>query len=73
VLTTADVMVTSMPGQGGGEAWILMQNKGQVDVAHTTRESALARAREVALALRGRVFVFLNDRLTEDSAAGGEP
>ena len=28
--------------------WIIMQNKGQVDVVHQTRESALARAREVA-------------------------
>ena len=44
----------------------MMQNKGQVDVLHGTRESALARAREVALASRSRVFVFENERLAED-------
>jgi tyrosyl-tRNA synthetase len=64
VLTTVDVLVTSMPGHSG-EAWILMQNKGQVDVPHTTRESAIARAREVALALHGRVYLFEDDRVAE--------
>jgi tyrosyl-tRNA synthetase len=66
VLTTADVMVTSMPGQSG-EAWILMRNKGKVDVSHATRESALARAREVAQALHGRVFLLEGERVTEAS------
>jgi len=42
-----------------------MQNKGQVDVTHATRESALSRARETALAVRARVFVVEGDRLTE--------
>jgi ribosome-associated protein YbcJ (S4-like RNA binding protein) len=65
VLKPTDVMVTTIPGLSG-EAWILMQNKGQVDVPHATAETALARAREVAVALRGRVFVFSNDRLKED-------
>jgi hypothetical protein len=39
-----------------------------VDVVHQTRESALARAHEVALASRGRVFVFQDERLTEDTS-----
>jgi tyrosyl-tRNA synthetase len=64
VLTANDVMVTSMPGQGG-DAWILMQNKGQVDVPHATRESAIGRAREVAAALKGRVYLFERDRVAE--------
>jgi tyrosyl-tRNA synthetase len=72
VIEPTDVMVTTIPGLSG-EAWILMQNKGQVDVPHATEESALARAREVALALRGRVFVFYNDRLREDSQTEGQP
>jgi len=67
VLATADVLVTSVPGaEQGSEAWILMQNKGQVDVAHATRDSALARAREVADALHGRVLVFEGERIIED-------
>ena len=33
-----------------------MQNKGQVDVLHPSREVALARARAVAEASKGRVF-----------------
>jgi tyrosyl-tRNA synthetase len=69
VLDRTDVMVTTMPSQNG-TAWILMQNKGQVDVAHPTRESALARAREVATALRSRVFVFEAERV--GLAAGGD-
>ncbi|HXW04808.1 MAG TPA: tyrosine--tRNA ligase [Vicinamibacterales bacterium] len=66
VLTGSDVMVTSMPGQEG-QAWILMRNKGQVDVPHPTREAALARAHEVAQALRSRVFLFDGDRVTLDA------
>jgi hypothetical protein len=65
VLTPGDVFVTTIPSQAG-DAWIIMQNKGQVDVVHQTRESALARAREVAAASRGRVFVLQDERLTED-------
>jgi tyrosyl-tRNA synthetase len=64
VLTPADLMVTTIPSEAG-EAWIIMQNKGQVDVHHATRERALSRAREVAAALRGRVFLFENERLAE--------
>ena len=64
VMTPADLMVTTIPSESG-EAWIIMQNKGQVDVAHATRERALSRAHEVAAALRGRVFLFENERLTE--------
>ena len=48
------------------EAWIIMQNKGQVDVAHATpRERAGARARGRA-ALRGRVFIAEGERVMED-------
>jgi tyrosyl-tRNA synthetase len=65
VLGPADVMVTTMPSETG-EAWIIMQNRGQVDVPHAERAQALARAREVATALRGRVFVFERDKLTPD-------
>jgi tyrosyl-tRNA synthetase len=65
VLQPADVLVTTMPRQSG-EAWIIMQNKGRVDVEHATRDSALARAREVAAAHRSRVFVFERDRLRAD-------
>jgi hypothetical protein len=43
-----------------------MQNKGRVDVEHATRESALARAREVAATHRSHVFVFEGDRLRRD-------
>ena len=64
VMTPADLMVTTIPTESG-EAWIIMQNKGQVDVSHATRERALSRAHEVAAALRGRVFLFENERLTE--------
>jgi tyrosyl-tRNA synthetase len=69
VVQAADVLVTTIPSRSG-EAWIIMQNKGKVDVPHSTRESALARAREVAAALHGRVFVLEDERLTED---GGVP
>jgi tyrosyl-tRNA synthetase len=67
VLDPQDLVVSSIPGQTGSEAWIIMQNKGQVDVAHASRESALGRAREVAQALHGRVFVAEGERVTEDS------
>jgi tyrosyl-tRNA synthetase len=65
VLDVKDVMVTTIPGQSG-DAWILMQNKGQVDVNHSSREGALARAREVAQALHGRVFVYEGGRVAPD-------
>ena len=66
VVTPSDVFVTPIPIQAG-EGWIIMQNKGQVDVVHHSRESALARAREVAAASRGRVFVFEDERLKEET------
>jgi hypothetical protein len=66
VVTAGDVFVTTIPSEAG-ESWIIMQNKGQVDVVHATRESAVSRAREVASASRGRVFVYENDRLAEDA------
>jgi tyrosyl-tRNA synthetase len=68
VLRASDVLVTTIPSRAG-DAWILMQNKGTVDEPHPTRESALTRAREVASALHSRVFVFENEKLTEDSAS----
>ena len=67
VVTAGDVFVTVIPS-AAGDGWIIMQNKGQVDVVHQTRESALARAREVAAAARGRVFLFHDERLVEDTA-----
>ena len=69
VLQPTDVLVTTMPTESG-EVWILMQNRGKVDVPHAARESALARAHEVATALHGRVFVFDEDRLREDTGRG---
>ena len=68
VVTPADVFVTTIPSQAG-DAWIIMQNKGQVDVVHQTRESAQARAREVASASRGRVFTFVDERLIQDESS----
>ncbi len=68
VLQANDVLVTTIPVQAG-QAWILMQNKGQVDVPHGTRDAALSRAREVAAALRSRVFVLEEERLVADSPA----
>jgi tyrosyl-tRNA synthetase len=65
VVQATDVLVTTMPGESR-QSWIIMQNKGQVDVPHATRDQAVARAREVATTLHGRVFVFENERLTED-------
>ncbi len=66
VVTASDVFVTTIPSQSG-EGWIIMQNKGQVDIVHPSRESAIARAREVTQASRSRLFVFENDRLAEDA------
>jgi tyrosyl-tRNA synthetase len=66
VVTASDVFVTTIPSQSG-EGWIIMQNKGQVDIVHSSRESAMARAREVAQASRSRLFVFENERLVEDA------
>ncbi len=68
VIQAADILVTTIPSEAG-ESWILMQNRGQVDVQHATLEGALRRAREVAAPVRGRVFVFENERLREDSAS----
>jgi tyrosyl-tRNA synthetase len=69
VIEPADVVVTPLPGADPGrESWILMQNRGQVDVAHATREAALARAMEVAQVSRGRVFVYEGDRVTPTAA-----
>jgi len=65
VLRPQDVIVTTIPSVAG-EAWIIMQNKGQVDVPHGTRAAALARAHEVADALHSRVFVFTGEKVTED-------
>jgi tyrosyl-tRNA synthetase len=67
VIEPRDVMVTTIPSRGG-QAWIIMQNKGQVDVAHVTRNAALARAREVAASARGRVFVLDADRVVPDQS-----
>jgi tyrosyl-tRNA synthetase len=68
VLEPSDVFVSTIPSESG-DMWIIMQNKGQVDVAHATRESALGRAHEVAAAARSRVFVFHDERLIEDTRA----
>ena len=66
VLDARDLLVSPIPGAMDADAWIIMQNKGQVDVTHPTQESALARAREVAQASHGRVFVLDGDRVLED-------
>ena len=66
VLDPRDLLVSPIPGAMDADAWIIMQNKGQVDVTHPTQESALARAREVAQASHGRVFVLDGDRVLED-------
>ena len=64
VLSPADILVTTIPGEGGATVWVLMQNKGQMEVPHAMRDSAMARAREAALALHGRVFLFEAERVT---------
>jgi tyrosyl-tRNA synthetase len=66
VVDQRDLLVSAIPVAGGErDAWIIMQNKGQVDVTHATRDSALTRAREVAQALHARVFIMEGERLTE--------
>jgi tyrosyl-tRNA synthetase len=67
VLESSDVLLTSVPAADGEESWILMQNKGQVDVLHASREGALARARAVAEATKGRVFEYTNGRVSEQT------
>jgi tyrosyl-tRNA synthetase len=69
VLQPTDLVVTTMPSASGEAAWIIMQNRGQVDVPHGTQERALSRAHEVAAALRGRVFLFDGERLREHPAS----
>jgi tyrosyl-tRNA synthetase len=64
VLTAADLVVSAIPGEAD-ETWLIMQNKGNVDVPHASRESAVARARDIAQALRSRVFVLEGDRMVE--------
>jgi len=65
VLDSADVMVTPLPGADpGSESWILMQNRGQVDVAHESLERATTRAKEIAQLSHGRVFVYQRQQLT---------
>jgi tyrosyl-tRNA synthetase len=68
VLDQQDLVVSSIPGLTGSETWIIMQNKGQVDVTHSSRDTALARAREVAQALHGRVFIAEGERVVEDQS-----
>jgi tyrosyl-tRNA synthetase len=65
VLESTDVLLTSVPAPEGEQAWMLMQNKGQVDVLHPTRQAALTRARAVAEASKGRVFEYGNARVSE--------
>jgi tyrosyl-tRNA synthetase len=67
VVDARDVIVTPVPSTNDAEqAWILMQNKGQVDVPHASADQALARAREVAQASQGRVFVYSGDRVIQE-------
>ena len=68
VLQPSDVLVGPVPSPDGGEAWMLLQNKGQVDVLHPTRDRALERAREVALLSKGRVYEYAADRVVPDPA-----
>ena len=67
MLEPTDVLLTSVPAPDGDESWMLMQNKGQVDVLHPSREGALARARAVAEASKGRVFEHGNGRVSEQN------
>ena len=67
VLEPTDVLLTSVPGPDGDQIWMLMQNKGQVDVLHPSRDVALARARSVAEASKGRVFEHGNGRVSEQN------
>jgi tyrosyl-tRNA synthetase len=65
LLEPLDVLLTSVSAPDGRQAWMLMQNKGQVDVLHADREGAMARARAVAEASKGRVFEYGNGRVSE--------
>ena len=66
VVDPSDVMITPMPSADpGSENWILMQNRGQVDVAHESLERATTRAKEIAQLSHGRVFVYQHHRLTQ--------
>jgi tyrosyl-tRNA synthetase len=65
VLEPSDVLLTSVPAPDGGEVWMLMQNKGQVDVLHTSRDGAARRARDVAELSKGRVFEYADRRVSE--------
>ena len=56
VLEPTDVLLTSVPAPDGDEIWMLMQNKGQVDVLHPSREVARRARAAVAEASKGRVF-----------------
>ena len=67
VLEASDVLLSPVPGPDGGEAWMLMQNKGQVDVLHATREGAARRARAVAELSKGRVFLYADARVSEEN------
>ncbi len=64
VVTPTDLVVSAIPGEAD-ETWLIMQNKGNVDVPHASRESAVARARDIAQALLARVFVMDGDRMVE--------
>jgi tyrosyl-tRNA synthetase len=64
VVTPTDLVVSAIPGEAD-ETWLIMQNKGNVDVPHASRESAVARARDIAQALHARVFVMDGDRMVE--------
>jgi hypothetical protein len=67
VLEPTDVLLSSVPAPDGERAWMLMQNKGQVDVLHADRETALTRAWAVTEASKGRVFEYANGRVAEQS------
>jgi tyrosyl-tRNA synthetase len=66
VVAPDDILVTTIPGLQG-DAWILMRNKGQLDVPYSSKDGALARAREVATTLRSRVLVLERDRVVQDA------
>jgi tyrosyl-tRNA synthetase len=65
VLEPADVLLSPVPSPQG-EAWMLMQDKRQVDVLHATRAGAAARGRAVADASKGRLFALENGRVLEE-------
>jgi tyrosyl-tRNA synthetase len=68
VLEPNDVLLSSVPAPDGGQSWMLMQNKGQVDVLHATREGALTRGRAVAEVSKGRLFEYGDGRISEQNA-----